>query len=186
MYVQDDGTKRWFEFHCLRYIYDPQTNVFTLVKYVHSSAIKVAILLTLYTCHVSPMQNFKLYDVHSLSTYRGLSSAECRHRYGLLGSNILNVPIPSLARSLAVELLQPFYVYTYFASALWFYDDYAYYAAVIVFMTVASAVATVWFTRRNQQNIQRMVARESRVLVWRDGTCTLQTGEYLDVAISTT
>lgn len=56
-----------------------------------------------------------------------------------------------------------------FSVALWYSDNYAYYASVIVIITVGSAAVAVYQMRAQEKRIRNMVGDTISVIVRRDG-----------------
>lgn len=89
---------------------------------------------------------------------------ELRQRYG---PNLIDIPIPSIVRLLLVETLHPFYIFQIMSCALWFSDDYYYYASAIVLMSTVSVVWTIIFTRKNLTNLREMARSDCMISVRR-------------------
>ncbi|MEQ2299680.1 hypothetical protein AMECASPLE_017681 [Ameca splendens] len=101
------------------------------------------------------MQNFKLLigledlevscsTVHSEHS-AGLTRNQQEYRRLFFGVNEITVKVPSVFKLLIKEVLNPFYIFQLFSVILWSTDEYYYYAAAIVFMSVIS-IATSLYT----------------------------------------
>ncbi|XP_046673122.1 polyamine-transporting ATPase 13A3-like isoform X2 [Homalodisca vitripennis] len=80
----------------------------------------------------------------------GLSQIQQFLRRLVYGKNEIIVPMRGVIALLFLEVLNPFYVFQFFSFALWFADDYVYYAVAILIMSAVSIVMTVIQTRNNQ------------------------------------
>lgn len=70
------------------------------------------------------------------------------------------------------EVLNPFYVFQVASVILWLSDEYYYYAAAIVWMSVGGIVSSVYQTRQNQKNLKSTIEKSDVVKVQRaDGSC---------------
>lgn len=65
------------------------------------------------------------------------------------------------------EVTDPFYIFQVFSVILWYTDDYAKYATVIVILTFISLITSVYETRMNLVNIKDMAKYSLRVNVFR-------------------
>ena len=61
------------------------------------------------------------------------------------------VPLHSILYLLLIEVLNPFYVFQIASVILWFADEYIYYAAAIVIMSVGGISTAVYQTRQVSQ-----------------------------------
>uniref|UniRef100_A0AAY4A6W0 P-type ATPase A domain-containing protein n=1 Tax=Denticeps clupeoides TaxID=299321 RepID=A0AAY4A6W0_9TELE len=86
------------------------------------------------------------------------------------GINEITVKVPSLFKLLIKEVLNPFYVFQLFSVILWSADEYYYYAAAIVFMSVISIAISLYTIKKQYVMLHDMVADHSivRVSVCRD------------------
>ncbi|UMM42643.1 hypothetical protein L5515_018393 [Caenorhabditis briggsae] len=100
---------------------------------------------------------------------RGLSSQEIISRRQIYNSNALQLQLTPLAVILFKEVLGPFYLFQVFSVTLWYSDNYAYYASVIVVITVISAGISVWSTRQQEKRIREMIGGSVMVTLRRDG-----------------
>uniref|UniRef100_A0AAY4A9C8 Cation-transporting ATPase n=1 Tax=Denticeps clupeoides TaxID=299321 RepID=A0AAY4A9C8_9TELE len=87
------------------------------------------------------------------------------------GINEITVKVPSLFKLLIKEVLNPFYVFQLFSVILWSADEYYYYAAAIVFMSVISIAISLYTIKKQYVMLHDMVADHSivRVSVCRAG-----------------
>lgn len=87
----------------------------------------------------------------------------------LFGSNDIAVPYKSLGELLVDELLHPFNVFQLFSMIVWCFEDYFYYALIILAMTGGSLAITLFETRESQQKLQDMAKFSCSCRVLRDG-----------------
>ena len=81
----------------------------------------------------------------------GLNAVQQSMRRGIYGANEIVVPVKGFLTLLALEVLNPFYVFQLFSFCLWIYDDYYYYALVILSMSVCGIIMAVLQTRKVRQ-----------------------------------
>ncbi|KAK9746650.1 P5-type ATPase cation transporter [Popillia japonica] len=91
------------------------------------------------------------------SNTKGLTQDVQFMRRVVYGPNEIVVPESSILTLLFLEVLNPFYVFQLFSFVLWFVDNYYYYAAAILAMSMFGITMTVIQTRRNQRNLKSTV-----------------------------
>lgn len=85
----------------------------------------------------------------------------------MYGLNNTEIPTKPRTRILLDEVLSPFYIFQFFSIVLWMLLPYYVYAIVIMFTSIASAVATLLEAERNQMNLKKMSFFETPVLAYR-------------------
>lgn len=75
----------------------------------------------------------------------------------MYGPNKIDVKELSIAALLFLEILNPFYIFQIASFALWFADNYYYYAAAIITMSAFGISMTVRQTRKNQRKLKSTV-----------------------------
>ncbi|XP_047230374.1 polyamine-transporting ATPase 13A3 isoform X2 [Girardinichthys multiradiatus] len=121
------------------------------------------------------MQNFKLLNgledlevscstVHSEHS-AGLTTNQQEYRRLFFGVNEITVKVPSVFKLLIKEVLNPFYIFQLFSVILWSTDEYYYYAAAIVFMSVISIATSLYTIKKQYIMLHDMVAAHSIVRV---------------------
>ncbi|RKP33686.1 hypothetical protein BJ085DRAFT_22433, partial [Dimargaris cristalligena] len=100
-------------------------------------------------------------------TRAGLTSRSFQERFDLFGANTIEILEKSLVQLLMDEILHPFYVFQIASMALWFSDDYYYYATCIFIISVVSIIATYRETRKNEQRMCEMARFECPLSVFR-------------------
>ncbi|KAM7310544.1 polyamine-transporting ATPase 13A3 [Ixodes scapularis] len=98
---------------------------------------------------------------------KGISLQEQLVRRVLFGDNVISVQIQSVFRILFHEVLEPFYVFQVFSMAIWFSDNYYYYASCIIAMSALSLVSGVYQIRLNQKALSSTVHATDVVMVKR-------------------
>ncbi|SCU78143.1 LAMI_0A03598g1_1 [Lachancea mirantina] len=106
-------------------------------------------------------------ETSSLS--KGLSSSIVEDRLLAFGKNSVNLKQKSVAQILFDEALHPFYVFQIFSIILWLADDYYYYAACILIISVFSVTETLIETRKTSQRLSEISHTNHEVRVLRDG-----------------
>ena len=100
----------------------------------------------------------------------GLSSdVEITKRETLYGKCQILVDVKSFPVLVMEEFLNPFFVFQVFSVALWMYDDYVFYACVILGTSLTSLVISVFETRKNLKTIRTMAYYETPLNVLRGG-----------------
>uniref|UniRef100_F7EWX8 Polyamine-transporting ATPase 13A3 n=1 Tax=Ornithorhynchus anatinus TaxID=9258 RepID=F7EWX8_ORNAN len=102
-----------------------------------------------------------IYEKYSTGLTKGMHA----YRKLLYGINEITVKVPSVFKLLVKEVLNPFYVFQLFSVALWFADEYYYYALAIVIMSVISIISSLYTIRKQYVMLHDMVAAHSTVRV---------------------
>uniref|UniRef100_A0A8K9URI1 P-type ATPase A domain-containing protein n=1 Tax=Oncorhynchus mykiss TaxID=8022 RepID=A0A8K9URI1_ONCMY len=79
--------------------------------------------------------------------------------------NEIAVKVPSVFKLLIKEVLNPFYIFQLFSVILWSIEQYYYYAAAIVFMSVISIATSLYTVKKQYIMLHDMVATHSVVRV---------------------
>uniref|UniRef100_A0A674CMZ3 ATPase 13A3 n=1 Tax=Salmo trutta TaxID=8032 RepID=A0A674CMZ3_SALTR len=79
--------------------------------------------------------------------------------------NEIAVRVPSVFKLLIKEVLNPFYIFQLFSVILWSIEQYYYYAAAIVFMSVISIATSLYTVKKQYIMLHDMVATHSIVRV---------------------
>ena len=147
--------------YCIFNVSDSRVKLFEfkLFKYLYNSKEE---------CFVSLKFNIKT-SMENLHTYFtvGLSQKECSHQMGIFGKCDLEINVDSVLKLIFKEVSDPFYLFQVFSVTLWFYTQYYYYSSVIVFTTFVSIALSVYETRVNLINIQKMARYSCNVKVIR-------------------
>ncbi|KAI3637529.1 hypothetical protein MIR68_004178 [Amoeboaphelidium protococcarum] len=143
----DAHTLKSFDYHCMKFVYNPITSLF-----IENTA----------------WRDSREKSVPSLS--RGLSTRqEVQERQLLFGKNSIDIPIKSDWKLLVDEILHPFYVFQLFSIMLWIAENYYYYAACIFLISTGSSVSALLETKRNLQRLRDMTHHQCSVNVLRSG-----------------
>ncbi|XP_014045343.1 polyamine-transporting ATPase 13A3 isoform X2 [Salmo salar] len=146
-------------------------------KYIHIQPVQVC-----YFTHHSTkyywndlLQNFEVFkgleDVRvtcsSIHTDHssGLSKLLQDYRRLFFEVNEIAVRVPSVFKLLIKEVLNPFYIFQLFSVILWSIEQYYYYAAAIVFMSVISIATSLYTVKKQYIMLHDMVATHSIVRV---------------------
>ena len=106
-------------------------------------------------------------EVHSLLG-RGIEDElTLDSRRSVYGSCLQSVPVPTVYELLSSEVFNPFFLFQFFSTVLWFYENYRLYAGVIIVMTVASLANVVRETRREIDTVQKRALYRCRTRVFR-------------------
>jgi cation-transporting ATPase 13A3/4/5 len=85
------------------------------------------------------------------------------------GENSIEVPILPIYKLLVDEGLHPFIVFQIASVIIWMLEDYYYYAVLIFGITVFSVVITIYETRMNMKNLQKMTQFDCKVKLKQKG-----------------
>uniref|UniRef100_A0A673YIZ9 Polyamine-transporting ATPase 13A3 n=1 Tax=Salmo trutta TaxID=8032 RepID=A0A673YIZ9_SALTR len=109
------------------------------------------------------VQNFEVLTLNcKCSTFCSLVLS---HRRLFFGVNEIAVKVPSVFKLLIKEVLNPFYIFQLFSVILWSADEYYYYAAAIVFMSVISIATSLYTIKKQYVTLHDMVSAHSIVRV---------------------
>ena len=106
-------------------------------------------------------------EVHSLLGKGVEDELTLDSRRSVYGPCLISVPVPSIYQLLSMEIYNPFFLFQFFSTVLWFYENYRLYAGVIILMTVTSLVSVVYETRRDIQKVHNRALYRCRVRVFR-------------------
>ncbi|KAL4221280.1 hypothetical protein ACF0H5_019543 [Mactra antiquata] len=99
----------------------------------------------------------------------GLNFEHQRKRRVLYGTNSISVHVTPILSLLFKEGLSPFYVFQVFSVSVWFSDEYYYYAACIVLISMISLTTTIYQTRQMQRALRNTIQASTVVSVCRGG-----------------
>jgi cation-transporting ATPase 13A3/4/5 len=87
----------------------------------------------------------------------------------LNGENSIEVPVAPIYKLLLDEGLHPFIVFQIASVIVWMLEVYYYYATLIFAITIFSIVITIYETRANMKNLQKMTQFECKVKLKQKG-----------------
>ncbi|XP_056450032.1 cation-transporting ATPase 13A2 isoform X1 [Gadus chalcogrammus] len=148
---------RFYQFEGLRYIWLPRKGAFCPVSVLNEE----------WTCS-------DLYRFQS-----GLSPLEQNSRQQVYGPNLITVPVKSYMSLLVDEILNPFYIFQVFSIALWMADNYYYYAACILVISLLSISISLYETRKQSVTLRNMAQLITTVKVRRSTGDVLLSSEEL-------
>nr|Q27533.2 RecName: Full=Probable cation-transporting ATPase W08D2.5 [Caenorhabditis elegans] len=100
----------------------------------------------------------------------GLTLSEISRRLEFYGRNEIVVQLRPILYLLVMEVITPFYVFQIFSVTVWYNDEYAYYASLIVILSLGSIVMDVYQIRTQEIRLRSMVHSTESVEVIREGT----------------
>ncbi|SCU92887.1 LAME_0F01904g1_1 [Lachancea meyersii CBS 8951] len=101
--------------------------------------------------------------------HAGLTTAMVEDRVLAFGKNNINLKQKTTGQLLFDEVLHPFYVFQIFSIFLWLADDYYYYAACILIISILSVTDTLLETKKASQRLAEISHTHGEVRVYRDG-----------------
>ncbi|KAG0368660.1 hypothetical protein BGZ54_001471 [Gamsiella multidivaricata] len=137
---------RYFDYQYIRFIYNPTVRLF--------------------------MQNSQWKDPdwsRAANCGRGIGRETYQERTMVFGQNIIDVQEKTVGQLLVQEVLHPFYVFQVFSMALWFADDYYYYAACIFVISTVSVVTELVETKKTMRRMRNMSRFTCNAKVFRSG-----------------
>ncbi|KAF9381204.1 hypothetical protein CPC16_009960 [Podila verticillata] len=137
---------RYFDYQYIRFIYNPMVQQF--------------------------MQNSKWKDPDWSSIgncERGIGRETHQERTMVFGQNLIDVQEKTVGQLLVQEVLHPFYIFQVFSMALWFADDYYYYAACIFVISTVSVVTELVETKKTMRRMRHMSRFTCNTKVFRSG-----------------
>uniref|UniRef100_A0A914C2A8 Cation-transporting ATPase n=1 Tax=Acrobeloides nanus TaxID=290746 RepID=A0A914C2A8_9BILA len=141
---------RYFTYRKMTYIWHPNE-----LKYTTIAALEADLPLG--------------YFHDCIESEAGLSDDEVQRRLIVYGKNLIEVKLKPILVLLFKEVLTPFYIFQVFSVTVWYTDNYAYYASIIIFMSVTSICADVYQIRKQELRLQSMVQSHETVMVLRNG-----------------
>eukprot|EP00644_Phytophthora_capsici_P009380 jgi/Phyca11/563883/estExt2_Genewise1.C_PHYCAscaffold_130310 len=99
----------------------------------------------------------------------GLSNTEATHRINTVGSNSVDVEMPSLPVSMAHEFFTLFYIYQIMCYYVWYYFTYWNMGIVMTVVVLGAAVVNIYTQRQIQSSIVKMTRYRTDVNVFRSG-----------------
>ncbi|KAF9206414.1 hypothetical protein BGZ49_002505 [Haplosporangium sp. Z 27] len=137
---------RYFDYQYIRFIYNPTVQLF--------------------------MQNSYWKDPdwsNAVNCERGIGRETYQERTMVFGQNIIDVQEKTIGQLLVQEVLHPFYIFQVFSMALWFADDYYYYAACIFVISTVSVVTELVETKKTMRRMRDMSRFTCNTKVFRSG-----------------
>ncbi|KAG0299865.1 hypothetical protein BGZ98_009702 [Dissophora globulifera] len=137
---------RYFDYQYIRFIFNPVAQAF--------------------------MQNSQWKDPEWSSIAkceRGLERETHQERALVFGANVIDVQEKTAGQLLIQEVLHPFYIFQVFSMALWFADDYYYYAACILVISTVSVISELIETKKTMRRMRNMSKFTCNVKVCRTG-----------------
>uniref|UniRef100_A0A8C7C2M4 Polyamine-transporting ATPase 13A3 n=1 Tax=Oncorhynchus kisutch TaxID=8019 RepID=A0A8C7C2M4_ONCKI len=127
---------------------------------------KVSALVIFANIFISFSLQIRYFTLHSTKYYWN----DEVHNFEVLtrlffGVNEIAVKVPSVFKLLIKEVLNPFYIFQLFSVILWSADEYYYYAAAIVFMSVISIATSLYTIKKQYVTLHDMVSAHSIVRV---------------------
>lgn len=152
---------RYFDYQYIRFIFNPLGQVF-----MQNSHWKDSSWTNIANCE------------------RGLAREQHQERMMVFGQNMIDVEEKTVGQLLVQEVLHPFYIFQVFSMALWFADDYIYYAACIFIISTVSVITELIETKRTMRRMRAMSRFSCNTKVFRSGICKfffplLRDEEYL-------
>jgi cation-transporting ATPase 13A2 len=134
--------------------------IFLLIKQENKSIIKYFIYQALRYAWDQNTQTYERInglDHHTtceaiLNDYKGFASQLQELKFKYYGKNSIEVEVKSYFRLFVEEILTPFYIFQIWACALWAVDEYYYYAACIISISLISMILSLVETKRVRNN----------------------------------
>ncbi|GMR62944.1 hypothetical protein PMAYCL1PPCAC_33139, partial [Pristionchus mayeri] len=150
---------RWFTFRKMKYVWFENE-----CRYITPADIDS-------TVKVSVLQN--------CDHEQGLDMGEVARRMITYGPNLIAVNLKPILVLLFKEAITPFYIFQVFSVAIWYTDDYGYYASVIVVMSLLSLGTDVFQMRQQEKKLRAMIHSVDEVEVLREGKVQVISSEDL-------
>ncbi|KAG2225949.1 hypothetical protein INT45_006645 [Circinella minor] len=138
---------RYFVYQCTRYVYHPETQIFTPHEFVLGET----------NAELAEQKN-------------GLSAEEAANREELVGPNFISVYVPNIAMAVLREFSSFFYTYQF--TVLWLFYYFAYWEVGVADTAVIllSAFVKVFVRLRSERRIKKMAEFTDKINILRDGT----------------
>ena len=142
-----------FLFQKRRFLYSPETKVFTTLTY---------------EIDVEPKP-----QLGKLQKSRGIETAiELERLEQHYGTNTFDIPVPSFGELFKEHAVAPFFVFQIFCVGLWMLDEYWYYSLFTLFMLVMFESTVVWQRQRTLNEFRSMSIKPYDIFVFRLGKWT--------------
>ncbi|VUC29586.1 unnamed protein product [Clonostachys rosea] len=139
-----------FLFQKRRFLYNPETKVFTTLKY---------------TIDAEPKPSIGHFQTsRGIDTQVELSRIEQHY-----GANTFDIPVPSFTELFQEHAVAPFFVFQVFCVGLWMLDEYWYYSLFTLFMLVMFESTVVWQRQRTLIEFRGMGIKPYDLWVFRLG-----------------
>ena len=149
---------RFFEYRHHRYFWDEMNYCFDIITNIEKSVT--------------------FQDVYKKS--KGLSKHQEFDRGKVYSKNKIDVLVKSYWRLFVEEAANPFYVFQLFSCIMWFFDNYYYYSATIILISLISIATSMYQTRQHLITLRNMIAKSENVTVLRsDGREEVTSSENL-------
>ncbi|CAF0715730.1 unnamed protein product [Brachionus calyciflorus] len=106
-------------------------------------------------------------SIHYFPRCRGLTLQEQQEKRLMYGENSIKIHLTPIFVLFFREVLSPFYIFQVFSCALWYFDDYVYYASCIVFLSAISIVYSLYSIRQNERALRDIIHHSGTVTVFR-------------------
>ncbi|XP_056008608.1 polyamine-transporting ATPase 13A3-like isoform X2 [Ostrea edulis] len=133
---------RYFDHQHVRYIWDRGGHLFSKLKDLSEGTKCVMIQ----------------------ESFHGLTAKEQRQKQVVYGENTIEVEVKSYWRLFIEEVMNPFYVFQIASITLWLCDQYYYYAACILFISLVSVGISLYETKRQSVVLHDMVTTKAQTI----------------------
>ncbi|KAE9550035.1 hypothetical protein FO519_006763 [Halicephalobus sp. NKZ332] len=141
---------RYFTYRKLIYIWHPVASKFITIEDLESNV---------------PLNFF--HELFHRGT--GLTIEEWENRNIIFGKNLIEIKLKPIIVLLFKEVISPFYIFQIYSVLVWYNDNYAYYASIIVLMSLMSITMDIFQIRRQEKKLRSMVHTHETVNVRRAG-----------------
>ncbi|EGR30929.1 hypothetical protein IMG5_120940 [Ichthyophthirius multifiliis] len=157
---ENEKTYMVFTFRLYKYFYDQIQNVFIPIEFTLNQMINN--------------------DIHKQYTKGIKTEQELKQFQQIYGENNTQIPDKSILKIFIDEVLSPFYLFQVFSVALWYLEDYYYFAGVIFFTSVISIIVSLNDAYTNYQKLKKMSFFETKAYVYRYSQDQIQNenGQY--------
>lgn len=139
---QEEFKFRYFDHQHVRYLWDRGSQVFSKLKDLSEGTKCVKIQ----------------------ESFHGLSAREQNQKQVVYGENSIEVEVKSYWRLFIEEVMNPFYVFQIASIILWLCDQYYYYAACILFISLMSIGISLYETKRQSKTLHDMVSTQAQTI----------------------
>ena len=78
------------------------------------------------------------------------------------------IPIPTIFTLVIEEVLHPFFLFQIYSVCIWFYEEYYYFASVIIYLTLYGSIYSIYVTRTNLIKMRDMAYFKSKVILYKN------------------
>lgn len=85
------------------------------------------------------------------------------------GPGVMIINMPSIPMLFFVQVMRPLFLFILFSFALWVYEEYYYFAGIILFIAILGIIINLYQTYQNNKRVYSMAYSQEKINVLRYG-----------------